>query len=193
MGRQPNPSRRPSRTAATPARLAEATVREAFAHRFVEAQYAWTAMLLDHLVLCRQRLGDLDSVVVLGVLGLSALDAARRELRQASADAAPDHYADKVPPGSAINAQSLADITGIPRETVRRKLAALARAGLIRKLPDGAWCLTPSDGGGARAREELQDVTDAAIGELARLFGRLAGLAEASRAEAVEPATAMAS
>ncbi len=150
-------------------------------------------MLLDHLVLCRQRLGDLAAVVVLGVLGLSALDAARREFRQAAPGTMPDYYADRVPPGSAINAQSLADITGIPRETVRRKLAALAKAGLIQKLPDGAWCLTPADDGGARARTDLQDITDTAVCDLARLFGRLAAGAVAATAEAAAPAAAVAS
>ncbi|WP_372624645.1 hypothetical protein [Falsiroseomonas sp.] len=179
------PSNRPSSDAVDVAAAAAAeAVHQAFMHRFVEAQYAWTAMLLDHLAQCRRRLGDLDAVVVLGVLGLSALAAARRELERVPPGAVPDFYSDKVPPGSAINAHSLAEITGIPRETVRRKLAFLARAGLIQRMPNRAWSLAATETGGARARGDLQDLTDSAAGNLARLFARLVTLAEAAATEA---------
>ncbi len=179
------PPNRPSSDAADAAAMAAAeTVRRAFRHRFVEAQYAWTAMLLDHLTQCRRRLGDLDAVVVLGVLGLSALAAARREFEQVPPGILPDFYSDKVPPGSAINAHSLAEVTGIPRETVRRKLAFLAEAGLIQRLPNRAWALAATETGGARARDDLQDLTDGAVGELARLFARLVTLAGATGTDA---------
>lgn len=41
--------------------------------RFVEAQYVWTSFLLEHLIECRRRIGDLDSMLVLIVIGLAAL------------------------------------------------------------------------------------------------------------------------
>jgi DNA-binding IclR family transcriptional regulator len=95
-----------------------------------------------------------------------------------------------MPTSSALDAQSIADITGIPREAARRKLAALARAALVQKRPDGSWFLTPSDGGGACARRDLQDITGTAASELARLSGWLAVQAEAAAAcaEAAAPA-----
>lgn len=174
---------RPASDSISPAAIAASNaVQEAFRHRFVEAQYAWTAMFLDHLVRCRRRLGDLDAVLVLGVLGLSALSAARRDLQQASRGGEGNRPRKTVPPGSAINAHSLSDITGIPRETVRRKLASLAKAGLIQRMPDRAWSLATTEAGGARAGSDLQDLTDGAVDGLGQLFARLATLADAAAA-----------
>jgi|GEM_PF-799630 len=166
---------------------AEALVHRAFAERFVEAQYSWTSMLLDHLVATRQRIGDLDTALILGVVGLSTLGAARRDLQQVPPGTMPDHAGNSLPAGTMINAHSLAAITGIPRETVRRKLSSLAKAGLIEQLPTGAWCLAPDDRGGARARADLHDLTRDAIQGLARVYARLASLDEAIAAEPAAP------
>jgi DNA-binding IclR family transcriptional regulator len=41
-----------------------------------------------------------------------------------------------------INTQSIADSTGIPRETVRRKLQLLIDRGWIERTPDGGLVIT---------------------------------------------------
>lgn len=43
-----------------------------------------------------------------------------------------------------LNTLSLADITAIPRESVRRKLAALAERGLVAREEDGLYYLGPA-------------------------------------------------
>jgi DNA-binding transcriptional regulator YhcF (GntR family) len=181
-------ARKSERPRPTPAAAAEALVHRAFAERFVEAQYSWTSMLLDHLVATRRRIGDLDTALILGVLGLSALAAARRGVQQVQPGTMPDYAGNTLPPGTMINAHSLATITGIPRETVRRKLASLSKAGLIEQLPNGAWCLTADDTGAARAKADLRDLTTDAIKGLARVYARLVSLDEAITAASSDQA-----
>ena len=101
------------------------------------------SFLLEHLVSVRQRLGDLDTALLLTVIGLSALQGAR-------AGQVPD---------APVNAHSLALVTGIPRETVRRKLAALGRRGWIEPSPDGGWRLVIEFGGEVAAYRNLDDLT----------------------------------
>ena len=44
------------------------------------------------------------------------------------------------------NALSISDVTGIPRETVRRKLAKLLALGWIEKTPDDMYVITDKIG-----------------------------------------------
>ena len=125
------------------ARMASEAASAALTERFFDAQYVWTSFLLEHLVSVRQRLGDLDTALLLTVIGLSALQGAR-------AGQVPD---------APVNAHSLALVTGIPRETVRRKLAALGRRGWIEPSPDGGWRLVIEFGGEVAAYRNLDDLT----------------------------------
>lgn len=158
-------------------------MQRAFARRFVEAQYSWTTMLLEHLVATRRQIGDLDAALILGVVGLSALAATRREIQQTKPGQVPNHDGGLVPPRSVINAHSLAALTGIPRETVRRKLAFLETAGFLERQPNGAWRLAPDEIGHARARRDLQDLTVQSIEGLSRVYERLASLDQELAAE----------
>ncbi|WP_343082502.1 helix-turn-helix domain-containing protein [Ostreiculturibacter nitratireducens] len=63
-----------------------------------------------------------------------------------------------------INVQSVADYSGIPRETVRRKIALLQRKGWITRDDDG--CLSVS----RAAATELEDATGDSIAYLAALL-----------------------
>lgn len=69
-------------------------------------------------------------------------------------DAQPDGtlVARPVPAPLGINASRIADITGIPRQTVRRKLEKLRTRGWVDCLPAGIWALSLHDGT-ASARE----------------------------------------
>jgi DNA-binding transcriptional ArsR family regulator len=182
MSRTPTSRPRPPRLATlASARAAEALVHRAFDERFVGAQYAWTSMLLEYLIATRHRMGDLDRALILGVIGLSVLSQAQRNFRNATADKEPDYAGKLLPDGAEINAYSLSNITGIPRETVRRKLSSLEKAGLIEQLPNGAWTLTADDQGGAHARAELQELVNLATQGLARLYGQLVKLDQSIR------------
>jgi hypothetical protein len=82
------------------------------------------------IVLRRQFEGDLDAALILTVLSVGA----RSEdwagiLRVGEGDTAM----------TPTNTQSIAEITGIPRESVRRKLKALAERGWISRDASGRW------------------------------------------------------
>ena len=88
------------------------------------------------LVRLRERFdGDLDQMLVLAVIG----DRTRPEswqpevltYRQLTRDDGQPHF--QVP----INIQSVADYSGIPRETVRRKVAALQEKGWVERTEEG--------------------------------------------------------
>lgn len=124
--------------------------------RYAELQYVFVQFLSEHLTDCRSTFdGDLDSVLVLAVLGQSHLRAVL---------AATDHVGDN----PAMTASRLADVTGIPRETVRRKLRLFQESGWIQKGADGAWslCGTLTE---TPARRDLSGLNNRGIGRLMSL------------------------
>ena len=83
--------------------------------------------------------GDLDKLLILLVVGLRTAEHRR----------APELDFDQVLSGElevypslSTNVRSIADSTGIPKESVRRKVAALVEAGFIRRK-DNALSLDP--------------------------------------------------
>ncbi|HWA59926.1 MAG TPA: hypothetical protein VG939_01055 [Caulobacteraceae bacterium] len=91
--------------------------------------YRRTADLADCLITLRRQFdNDLDRALIALVLGLSDLDGRRRRR-----------------PARGLNILSLADISGIPRETVRRKLAQMQAAGRVRRAADGLFHLGEGD------------------------------------------------
>ena len=106
--------------------------------------------------------GDLDLMLVLGVIGGRTLPSSwvgkletYGHLTRAGIDA-------QLP--SAINLQSIADYTGIPRETVRRKLAILLERGWVTRNKDGYLAAT------RKAGEDLEVATGDSLEYLADLF-----------------------
>jgi hypothetical protein len=94
--------------------------------------------------------GDLDQALIVAVIGTRTLFPARLEgisyddfLRGLRNDA----------PMLPINVQSVAESTGIPRESVRRKVAHLIDRGWIEKQDDGYLFITE------RAITELSPIT----------------------------------
>lgn len=79
--------------------------------------------------------GDLDAMLVLAAV---AADVERDEWRYALLDTA-EGQGTHTP----ANALSIALSTGIPRETVRRKLAKLEKMNIARKDARGHWSATP--------------------------------------------------
>jgi len=121
------------------------------------------ASLTRLLIECRRTFdGDLDLFLVLAVIG-------DRTFSQRHADPSVDF--DTFQQGSArptqpldINIRSIADYSGIPRETVRRKIAELEAKGWVQRGPDGYITATRT------ASAELEPLTRASISYVAGMM-----------------------
>ncbi|MBS0254439.1 MAG: helix-turn-helix domain-containing protein [Proteobacteria bacterium] len=114
------------------------------------------AALTRHLVACRRACdGDLDLFLVLTIIGERSFTP-----RNAPSGMSLDDFAQRpvstVRP-EAINLQSIADYSGIPRESVRRKLAALVERGWVQRDARGYYAAT--DG----AKDNLSDLTNSSL------------------------------
>jgi DNA-binding transcriptional ArsR family regulator len=86
--------------------------------------------------------GDMTLCIVLGEIGQANM---RRFFHPAHMDGLPPAMADTqtvATVAKGCNGLSVSMATGIPRETVRRKIAQLADMGLIEQHPDGGWVAT---------------------------------------------------
>jgi hypothetical protein len=105
------------------------------------------------ITLRRQFDGDLDRLLIMAVIGVRTLPPQRvegrsfTEFQSGALDAQP----------SVINVQSISDTTGIPRETVRRKVAQLEAKGWVERREGGELVVAP------RAREDLAAGTEATM------------------------------
>ncbi|SDZ45030.1 hypothetical protein SAMN05444004_1155 [Jannaschia faecimaris] len=115
------------------------------------------------LVKLRDRFdGDLDLLLVLAVIG----DRTRPEnwtpelltYRQMTQGGSDEHR--QYP----INIQSVSEYSGIPRETVRRKVSVLQTKGWVTRDADGRLAVSPA------AAEELEDATNDSIAYLEALL-----------------------
>jgi hypothetical protein len=116
---------------------------------------AHTLALADLLIVLRRQFdGDLDALLIMLIvaIGTHAEDwAGILSLSEATVEQRP------------TNTASIAQISGIPRESVRRKLENLAAGGYVRRNPSGHWLLAT----GVAAR--LAPGTSATIRYLARI------------------------
>jgi CRP-like cAMP-binding protein len=116
---------------------------------YVRSYYHWVQLMTEQLCDCSRTFdGDLQKLLILSIVGQAHFAAM---LREASPDEAV-RYDAATPHG--VNATRIADLTGIPRETVRRKLEQLAAQGWIVKDTNGRWRMTAS-ASGTRARDDL--------------------------------------
>jgi DNA-binding MarR family transcriptional regulator len=156
-------TQRPVGTATGPLETRALEVRDIFAERYREYQYRFVEFFTEHLSdVSRSFGGDLQAMLVLAVVG---------QVRIATLTLpAPDDPEDEE--RGAISASRLADVTGIPRETVRRKLALLETRGWIERTSGKAWRLVIRDEA-AVARQDLSELDQRAIHRIARLFAGL--------------------
>jgi len=106
----------------------------------------------------RQFDGDLDRMLVLGIIGSRTLARGRVEgmsYDEFMSSARPDNEP------APINLQSIADYSGIPRETVRRKVRDLEQQGWIIRRDNGYLIAT------AKAAQDLEPATEATLRYLA--------------------------
>lgn len=127
------------------------------------------AALTRHLIACRQICdGDLDLFLVLTIIGERTFTA-----RDAPADMSHkdfvDGTVDSLQP-AAINLQSIADYSGIPRETVRRKLRILQDKGWVIK--DSRNYMTVTD----KAKANLEGLTESSLKYLVEIDAALSRL-----------------
>lgn len=106
--------------------------------------------------------GDLDLMLVMAVIGeRTRPDAWQPEpvtYRQITRRKDEEHLQ------APINIQSVADYSGIPRETVRRKVQVLQEKGWVERDADGRLTISPS------AAVDLQQSTTQSIQYLAAIF-----------------------
>lgn len=132
--------------------------------RYCEFQYAFVQFITEHLVDCRKSLdGNLDDVLILAILGQSRI--------RAFLTASPGSPA---APG-ALGASRLADVSGIPRETVRRRLSTLGRRGWITRLDDGSWCIAGT-AGESPVRRDLAELDRRGMSRMLRFHADLSRL-----------------
>ena len=147
-------------------------VADRFRDNYLRYQYCIVEYLCAHLVDCARAFnGDLDKVLVLALIGQVGI----RDLLDAPGN----------PPEAtkAISASRLADVSGIPRETIRRKLKELADLGYIEASETG-WRLK-LDQGRSTARKALSALDEKAIQNAARLFVGLDAIVRDSGTEQV--------
>lgn len=114
------------------------------------------AALTRHLIECRRVCdGDLDLFLVLSIIGERTFTA-----RNVPDDMSHDQFLtgtvrDLEP--AAINLQSIADYSGIPRETVRRKIETLIEKGWVER--DERRFVTATD----KANESLRGLTESTL------------------------------
>ncbi|GAA0307934.1 hypothetical protein [Rhodovulum strictum] len=167
----------PSRNRNMPVAMSRAKraeeVSTAFRADYRAYQYRFVEFYIEHVVdVGRAFKGDLQSVLVLAVLGQVWLKAVRAaEAEGQDPDAIPQ---DRL----SITSSRISDVTDIPRQTVRRKLKELERRGWLLRNDDGAYRLA-SSGGRSTARRDLSDVDGRALERIAKLFVELEGLVEA--------------
>lgn len=125
----------------------------------------FTALLIE----CRRHFeGDIDQLLILSVIGERTLHGDRAQGVTYHQFLQGDRIAG-IP--ARINTQSVADSTGIPRETVRRKIERLIGRGWIRKNDDGTLEVTET------AAVELAPATQATFDYILAIHNALAAKA----------------
>ena len=137
-----------------------AQVLEALHQNYRQVQYHYVQFLADHLTDCRKSLGgDFDDLMMLAVLGQRFLGA-RLALMAGDASAENRIW---------MSALRLSDVTGVPRESVRRKLFRLQARGWVTNDPQMGWRIAGTMEQ-AQARDDLADLDKRGLERLARLI-----------------------
>jgi DNA-binding MarR family transcriptional regulator len=110
--------------------------------------------------------GDLEELMVMAIVGQMHI----RGRLDAPADAG--NKPTKAPARVSISASRISDVTGIPRQTVRRKLEVLERRGWIVRGSQATWRLRIEDGHPI-AQAGLKALNDAGTARFARLLAKL--------------------
>ncbi len=146
-----------------PKAITSAQIKAALMNNYADVQYHYVQFLADHLTDCRKTLGgDFDYLMVLAVLGQRFLGAYH--------DLAPGEIPDEA--RIWMSALRISDVTGIPRESVRRKLAQLSAKGWVENNRSQGWRLS---GGrdSTNVRNELRELDQRGMDRLVRMIAAL--------------------
>ena len=153
------PDRRASSEASPKTRDVEAALRR----HYPQVQYAFVEFISGHLAdVSRVFKGDLQFPVLLAVIGQTTIKG------HAAATRAGVRLQDIDPRSLGLTSFRLADATGIPRETVRRKLLEMQRRGWLERKGN-YWTLV-FEGDRAKLLDDLGDLDARGLERLARLF-----------------------
>ncbi len=152
-----------------------------FAKNYVTMQYYLIQMISEHWADVSRVFGaDLQSALVLAIIGQKSLDAHLRAKFLSEGKAPPNI----VPPNAlGVNSSSIAQISGIPRETVRRKIRALTERGWIERDERGCYSVV-TDGEGSKARRDLADLDQRSIERVSRFLAATQRVAARALADA---------
>ncbi len=152
-------------------------VEQVFSASFVQFQFRFVDFLVRHLSDVGQAFhGDFEKMMIVAVLGQSRL----ASVVQAMSDGLEEAVALAVPNG--MTATQVAEILGLPRQTVRRKLVEIQSSGWIIQSPNRQWSLAVN-GQKTQIEGDLSEVNRRGIARVAELFVDLASLLEAKRDE----------
>lgn len=136
---------------------------------FVDFHLPWTIFFVSHLSRVRRHFDDLEDALLLSAFGLNPLIETARSLRQVG-NTKGVSYDDVKPMLAPTNAVRLSDLTGIPRETVRRKLIRFRQKGWIEQDAQGAWVLKTGPEGGASIAMHFKELNSGLLRDLAKLL-----------------------
>lgn len=138
-------------------------VEAALKRNYPQVQYAFVEFISGHLAdVSRVFKGDLQFPVLLAVIGQATIEG------YVAATKAGVRTQDIEPRSLGLTSFRLADATGIPRETVRRKLLEMKRRGWLERRGN-LWVLV-FEGDRAKLLEDLGDLDRRGLERLARLF-----------------------
>lgn len=144
----------------------------AYRRAFPHFQLAWTTFYVHHLAELRRVFDDLEDTLLLAAFGIRPLEESARLARAATDGMTPPFDALPLLVASETNAVRLADMTGIPRQTVRRKLIAFQKRGWVVQNSDRSWSLAPDGAGGSKLARDLDQSNMQMLVQLARLLAR---------------------
>jgi len=129
---------------------------DAFEANFGQIHARHVEALTRHLIACRRVCdGDLDLFLVLTIIGERTFIARNVPETMSLSDFRGGTVKTLKP--AAINLQSIAEYSGIPRETVRRKIETLIAKGWVAR--DDRKFVTATD----QAKDNLFELTDSAV------------------------------
>lgn len=147
----------------------QADVEALLRRNYAKVQYLLVDFLAEHLAdTSRVFGGDMQKAVLLAIIGQAHLSA------EHAAVASGRRVMEFPPERRGITTLRLSDASGIPRETVRRKLMEMEKAGWLTR--EGTfWVLVMQDHESV-ARADLSEIDDRGITRAARLFALLSSV-----------------
>lgn len=132
-------------------------------------QYCFTDFIAEHVAdISRTFKGDMQMAVLLAIIGQVSIQAAT------AAEATGRTIQEMPPERRGITTLRLSEATSIPRETVRRKLAAMEKKGWLTRS-ENYWLLV-INGTVSVARLDLASINTRAIARAARFYAAVTPL-----------------